>query len=714
MKPRPILGLYLLILLLGSACGTSSATQNGSPVEEGAPVMEEDQAVLTPELPNTPREISPDYIFYNGTIITMDATRPEVEAIAVQGDTIIALGSSEQMLELGKDDSDLIDLDGLTLTPGFIDSHSHRMTGKFKWGFSAIGRANQEVLTQGWTGLDELVILQHDLNELLEAEELGQLDVRLNLYLGYNDFDGNLQGDWYKAYQPGQQLTPHLRIAGIKVFIDFDSGRTFFFEQEELNQLIDELHSEGWQVSMKAVSIQSHELALVALDYALQGQTNEEFRHRLEHSVGVTDEQMAWMAERGIIACIQPGLPGVMSYDPDITRMAEENGYENSYRWREYIQNGVFVVASPLNPPNAYEEQLQASHMSPSGAMYRGVTQIAPENQKPEPWMLEKTLSVEQMFPLFTINGAYTTFEEEFKGSLTPGKWADLVILSGNPLSVPVEDLPDITALMTMIGGEIVYCREGYEGLCGTEPTGTVETETAPGNTVSISAGSPIKIAVQGPVSGGSSNLYEPLQNTVQLAIEDYGLISDEFSIELIPVDDQCDQNAAAEAAEGLIREHPDVVGVIGPLCSSGVLGARSDYQEISLVSISGSNTREDLSQLFGEGGYNRTIFHDGQTNQLGISNDFIYELEPVLDFYAGYENQFGPISVDVKLYLPYTYDATLVLLTALDEIQTRDEEGNLVVDRAPLASTIRSIEIEGITGSIQISETGDRVPNSE
>jgi ABC-type branched-subunit amino acid transport system substrate-binding protein len=333
--------------------------------------------------------------------------------------------------------------------------------------------------------------------------------------------------------------------------------------------------------------------------------------------------------------------------------------------------------------------------------------------------MLEKTLTVDQMFPLFTINGAYTTFEEEFKGSLTPGKWADLVILSGNPLTAPVDDLPGITALMTMIGGEVVFCRDGYETLCGEEGSGTQvsiesEIEDTSNRTITVPVGSPIQIGVQGPVSGGMSNLHGPLENTVRLAIADFGLISEEYGFELINIDDQCDQNTAEAAAESLLSEHPGVVGVIGPLCSSGVLGARPVYDEISLISISGSNTREDLSQQFGAGGYNRTIFHDGQINASGVTLESIYELESVQEFYDRYENQYGPIPEEVKIYLPYTYDAASLLFNAIKETLTQDEGGNLVIDRNRLARAVRLIEIEGLTGSIKINDSGDRINHNE
>jgi len=56
-----------------------------------------------------------------------------------------------------------------------------------------------------------------------------------------------------------------------------------------------------------------------------------------------------------------------------------------------------------------------------------------------------------------TINGAYLSFDEDRKGSLEPGKLADLAVLSGNPLTVEEKSIADITWLMTMVGGRIVH-----------------------------------------------------------------------------------------------------------------------------------------------------------------------------------------------------------------------------------------------------------------
>ena len=73
--------------------------------------------------------------------------------------------------------------------------------------------------------------------------------------------------------------------------------------------------------------------------------------------------------------------------------------------------------------------------------------------------MLNQTITPEQALRILTINGAYGTCQENVKGSIKPGKLADLVVLSDNPLQILETDLKNLEVLMTMINGELVYVK---------------------------------------------------------------------------------------------------------------------------------------------------------------------------------------------------------------------------------------------------------------
>jgi predicted amidohydrolase YtcJ len=66
-------------------------------------------------------------------------------------------------------------------------------------------------------------------------------------------------------------------------------------------------------------------------------------------------------------------------------------------------------------------------------------------------------LTVNQVLRLYTLNAAYASHEEKIKGSITPGKLADMALLSNNPNKVPVEEIKDIKVQMTVIGGKVVW-----------------------------------------------------------------------------------------------------------------------------------------------------------------------------------------------------------------------------------------------------------------
>ena len=100
-------------------------------------------------------------------------------------------------------------------------------------------------------------------------------------------------------------------------------------------------------------------------------------------------------------------------------------------------------------------------------------------------WVGNKTLTLDEALPMMTIEGAYALFREKEVGSLVTGKYADLIILSGNP-KTDLKAIKNLQVWMTMVGGHVEWCTPGHEAFC-------------PGSVVSVGSplSSPLKIRIQ-------------------------------------------------------------------------------------------------------------------------------------------------------------------------------------------------------------------------
>ncbi len=413
--------------------------------------------VLYPLLaPPTPVPVN--LIFRNGTVLTMEEEMPIAQALAIRGDRIEAVGSEGEVLALQEADTRIVDLEGRTVLPGFIDSHAHWIGVQASTAQEAI----QAALENGWTSISELSVNQERLDELRALDETGDLRVRVNAYLPLNRQFERF-GDWYKAYEPGQEYSSKLRVAGVKVFMDMApgtnigyEGRSYFFDQEELDGLLAEAHEAGFQIAVHSIVDMAIDIVLNSFEWILPDRPDPQHRHRIEHAVMLRDDQISRMKDLGIVASIQ-----LSWFDSDWTEgILRDVGPEQASlvgRWRDLVEAGVHVIGSTDTGRTQYGSM---------EVIYSAVTRVGEQGLPPPSWMLDQRITVEQALRLLTIDAAYGTFQEDVKGSLAPGKMADLVILSENPLAVPAELLKDIDVLVTMVGGRAEYCAPGAEALC--------------------------------------------------------------------------------------------------------------------------------------------------------------------------------------------------------------------------------------------------------
>ena len=501
--PHHLLGIqiaFALILAFSPAACTALPPQASdtatTPVITGQPTPLLETPTAGPEpSPSVPLTSSPetptplpkpspstaqaDVVFHNGSILTMETDQPEAQALAIQGESILAVGSDEDVLPLAGPQTQLIDLQGRTLMPGFVDAHTHILSSPDHYGTDLEG-VQDLALMYGITTLADASGTPDLLQRLQALEREDKLRVRTSVYMMYNSACGDAMGEWYREYAPTREPGEMLRIGGVKIFADGGScnapavsfeypsgvGRgDLYFAQEELDQVMADAQARGYQVAIHALGDRAVEQAQVAIAAALDGQPNT-LRHRVEHNAVLRPDLMGRYSEIGIVplifgryaTCAKLGATSKFKY----VVPAEYQSWE--WPWRELLD------ANPGLPIAWHGDDPPIPPLDPLIDLYGFVTRrdIAEDGSICEPpdWLAANTITVDEALRLMTMGAAYALFRDEEVGSIAPEKLADLILLSENPVTVNPDRIKDVEVLMTMISGRVEYCARGHEILC--------------------------------------------------------------------------------------------------------------------------------------------------------------------------------------------------------------------------------------------------------
>lgn len=425
---------------------------------------------ITPEITEGPKPlVTADLILINGNILTMDPTLPQAQAIAIAGEKILAVGSNENVLNYRRDATRIVDLAGWTVTPGFIDSHSHRIGDRALYGYSEQGpeQVIQEAIEGGWTTLHELFVFQERLDELTALAATDKLRLRVSAYLTMNfHYD---RDDWWTAYQPLQQIDPHLQIAGLKITLDQEWGETVFFNQAQLTDMVSFSAERGWQVATHAFTPATDLMALNAYEAAINNHPGVDFRYRLEHIGVISDEGISKMSELGVIGSVQFINTAKFVEDASFIKFIPQSQWQLVSRWRDMIAADVLLIGNTDSPwccTPWRDPGVSPTTGTVMDALYQAATRIPEDGRQPEPWQAAQVVTIAEALEMLTIRGAYAAHQENVLGSLAPGKFADLVVLSADPLRVPVDEIPAIEVLLSIIGGETQFCPPGQVEIC--------------------------------------------------------------------------------------------------------------------------------------------------------------------------------------------------------------------------------------------------------
>lgn len=421
---------------------------------------------------------APDLVIANANIITMNPIQPEAHAMAIRDGEVMAIGETEEIIALMPPGCAVswIDAGGLTLLPGFNDAHCHWLSwpehlcdapGQQQTTYPPLTEIMDTLSRHGWTSVSELNFGRPDLipdhlQHAMELEAAGDLNVRINGYWGTYDNTDLIDVLQDFGYEPGHSFSDRIRAPGVKIYVDDPFGTMDIMDQTTCTSLVEYAHDAGYQVAAHAVNQSAVEKILNAYESALGGLNNYTMRHRIEHAVKVSDAQFSRMEDKGIVASFQLMGPPDWPEQNTFQTYISQNNTPFILRWKDFILSTIPVAGSTDAPFNN-----TVCDYSPFRAIYQAVTRQGYLDRTHAPWELNQRISIGNALELLTLDGAWITKEEDVKGNLMPGKYADLTIVSADPFSVVVpEELLEIKSLLTMVGGQIEYCNPEFPGFC--------------------------------------------------------------------------------------------------------------------------------------------------------------------------------------------------------------------------------------------------------
>jgi predicted amidohydrolase YtcJ len=217
---------------------------------------------------------------------------------------------------------------------------------------------------------------------------------------------------------------------------------------EEIERTAEIAVQHGFQVNTHAIGTRANRETLDLYERVWNRTRTDgsDLRWRVEHAQHIHPNDVPRFGQLGVIAAMQ-GIHCTSDGPWIPTRLGEQRTRETSYPWRDLIETGALIgngTDVPVEPINAI------------ASYYASVSRIMNNGDAFHP---HQAMTRDEALASYTINNAYAAFEEDFKGSLTPGKLADIVVLSQNILAVPEADIPATQVDLTFVGGELRYAR---------------------------------------------------------------------------------------------------------------------------------------------------------------------------------------------------------------------------------------------------------------
>jgi predicted amidohydrolase YtcJ len=343
--------------------------------------------------------------------------------------------------------------------------------------YNAFIKAMDEAAAVGLTAMHEAATSLEDLSLYEKAEASGKLKIRFSLSpvmvlkegvaSDVYDLEGGM--DSAAAIAKYKELRdrlsgPLIQLVSVKGILDgtIDAKTAAMFEpyvgggtglpfstQDEINATVALYDKAGFQVLIHAIGDKAINMALNAFEYAQKVNGSRDHRHRVEHAEMPTLSDVQRFKELGVIASTQP-----MFANPDATVLEnfavllgpERAQYADSFSI--YDDAGVVQVFGSDYAVMTYDV-LRGIEVA--------VTRMTESGNPPGGWYPKGCISVEAALRHYTVDAAFGTFQEDIRGTLTTGNFADFVVLSRDILEIHPTEISETDVLLTVMGGKNTY-----------------------------------------------------------------------------------------------------------------------------------------------------------------------------------------------------------------------------------------------------------------
>ncbi|HBL27158.1 MAG TPA: amidohydrolase [Acidobacteria bacterium] len=318
--------------------------------------------------------------------------------------------------------------------------------------------AGREALSKGVTSFHDAGESFAAIDFLKRLADEGKLPVRLYVMVRYETNEAMAAKlAQYRLIGHGQQF---LTVRSIKRQIDgalgahgawllapYDDlpGSTGLTLEEpaDLRRVLTLALQHGYQVNTHAIGDRANREVLDLYEEAFRtAPEKKDLRWRIEHAQHLHPADVPRFARLGIIASVQ-GVHATSDGPWVIKRLGSERARSGAYLWRSLLDAGA-VIANGTDTP--------VEDVDPIASFYASVTRRLADGSAFFP---EQRMTREEALRSYTLSGAYAAFEEDLKGSLTPGKLADIVVLSKDILKIPEAEIPSARVVLTILGGQV-------------------------------------------------------------------------------------------------------------------------------------------------------------------------------------------------------------------------------------------------------------------